>query len=215
MLSGRRLLPLFPLNLVLFPGASTPLHVFEERYRLMMQRCLTDDRRFGVVLIKAGKEVGEPAEPFDVGTLSRVAEYQRLEDGRIIMRVTGERRFRIERLTRLRPYIEAEVEMLEEGAGSPLGPEEIAAVRDVAVRHQRLVLGMRGGWVSDVKLPVDAVELSYHLCALVQSAMQERQRLLEEDSPAGRIQKAVAVLNHEIEVLKEHVANELRKRVGG
>ena len=59
----QRSLPLFPLNVVLFPNAVIPLHVFEERYKLMAQRCLDSDSRFGVVLIKSGDEVGGPADP--------------------------------------------------------------------------------------------------------------------------------------------------------
>ena len=56
--SGPRDLPLFPLNVVLYPGMSLPLRVFEERYKQMMNRCLEGDMTFGVVLIKSGKEVG-------------------------------------------------------------------------------------------------------------------------------------------------------------
>ena len=73
-MSADRWLPLFPLNLVLFPNASMPLHVFEDRYKLMMQDCLDGDSRFGVVLIKAGSEVGEPAIPHSVGTVAQIAQ---------------------------------------------------------------------------------------------------------------------------------------------
>ena len=52
-------LPLFPLNTVLFPGQVLPLHIFEERYRLMIRRCLAEDLPFGVVLIKRGRRGGE------------------------------------------------------------------------------------------------------------------------------------------------------------
>ena len=58
-----RELPLFPLQSVLFPGTSPPLHIFEQRYREMVGRCLEDGSPFGVVLIKGGGELGEPAVP--------------------------------------------------------------------------------------------------------------------------------------------------------
>ena len=76
-------LPLFPLNTVLFPGMVLPLHIFEERYKLMMNRCLEQERPFGVVLIREGAEVGEQAVPYDVGTTSVIAGVTRYDDGRM------------------------------------------------------------------------------------------------------------------------------------
>src|SRR3712207_3854194 len=70
-----RTLALFPLNnVVLFPGMTLPLHIFEERYKLMIGRCLEREEGFGVLLIDEGHEVGEPAEPFTVGTEARIAD---------------------------------------------------------------------------------------------------------------------------------------------
>ena len=65
-------LPLFPLNLVLFPGMDLPLHIFEERYKSMIGDCLNQNLPFGVVLIKEGLEVGTPAEPERIGTSARI-----------------------------------------------------------------------------------------------------------------------------------------------
>ena len=95
MQSRERTLPLFPLNVVLFPDASLPLRIFEERYKLMMQRCLDGDSEFGVVLIRSGPEVGGPAETYSVGTVACIGEVDRLEDGQMLMSVVGLRRFRI------------------------------------------------------------------------------------------------------------------------
>ena len=63
-------LRLFPLNTVLFPGMRMPLHIFEERYRIMIRECIEEDAPFGVLLIKAGAEVGSGAVPHDVGTVA-------------------------------------------------------------------------------------------------------------------------------------------------
>src|SRR5688500_12618252 len=95
MSDEQRMLPLFPLGVVLFPGMALPLHVFEERYRLMMGACLEGDQSFGVTLIKEGQEVGDPAIPFDVGTMARIAKLQRLPDGRMNLIAVGVQRFRI------------------------------------------------------------------------------------------------------------------------
>ena len=111
-----RSLPLFPLNTVLFPDATIPLHVFEERYRLMVQMCLDGDSMFGVVLIKSGSEVGEPAEPHSVGTVARIEDVNRADDGRMLLRVKGVERFAIRRITQQLPYIEADVHMLDDAA---------------------------------------------------------------------------------------------------
>ncbi|MQG76143.1 MAG: peptidase S16, partial [SAR202 cluster bacterium] len=75
MANVERELPLFPLGgTVLFPGMNLPLQIFEDRYLQMMTDISQDDSRFGVVLIKEGKEVGEPATPYDVGTIAQVVQ---------------------------------------------------------------------------------------------------------------------------------------------
>ena len=76
MSSEDRSLPLFPLNMVLFPNATLPLQIFEERYKLMMKHCLEGDSKLGVVLIKAGAEVGGPATPHSTGTGPAAFPYQ-------------------------------------------------------------------------------------------------------------------------------------------
>ena len=130
MSAAERSLPLFPLNTVLFPNSSLPLQIFEERYKLMIQHCLDGDYKFGVVLIKAGSEVGEPAVPHSVGTVARIAQVNRAEDGRMVIAVTGEGRFHIKTITQYRPYMAAQVELLDAGgAASGRSPTEIEAVR--------------------------------------------------------------------------------------
>ena len=72
--SEERVLPLFPLNTVLFPGAALPLQIFEDRYKEMLQDCLASDSRFGAVLIKEGVEVGGPAVPHTTGTMAEIVQ---------------------------------------------------------------------------------------------------------------------------------------------
>ena len=67
-------LSLFPLNVVLFPGMPMPLHIFEERYKAMIGECVDREEPFGIILIKEGQEVGEPAEPVKVGTTARIVQ---------------------------------------------------------------------------------------------------------------------------------------------
>ena len=95
MTSGTRRLPLFPLHTVLFPGATIPLQVFEERYKKMMKVCLESDGRFGVVLIKDGQEVGGSAIPHNIGTIAKVLTVSESSMDRLHITAIGEERFQI------------------------------------------------------------------------------------------------------------------------
>ena len=173
------LLPLFPLNTVLFPSMNLPLHVFEPRYRLMIGQCLERRTPFGVVLIKEGEEVGGPAVPFDVGTTARIVDVAREEDGRMNIMTRGERRFRILGVVQTVPYLLGRVEELPEPAGD--GVVEVAAqVRKGMEVYVRLLLGLRGGWVRQVELPRDPVLLSYFTAHFLQVEPRTvKQTLLE------------------------------------
>jgi len=87
--------PLFPLNTVLFPGGRLPLKIFEQRYMDMAKVCLKEGSPFGVCLIRAGGEVGEPATPADVGTLARITAWDMPQLGVLEVVALGVRRFRI------------------------------------------------------------------------------------------------------------------------
>ena len=107
-------IPLFPLNVVLFPNGLLPLNIFEDRYLLMIQRCLDNNLDIGIALIKSGVEVGGPAEPHLVGTTARIIDSQTTDDGRINIAVTGRDRFLVDKITQESPYIEGTVSFLEE-----------------------------------------------------------------------------------------------------
>jgi Lon protease-like protein len=118
-------LPLFPLRSVLCPGVALPLHIFEDRYRLMIGRCLERGEPFGVVLVREGHEVG----PFhgriaDVGTTAIIRRAGRYADGRLDILTVGERRFHLDALdARSEPYLVGRVTMLDE----PSGPDALVA----------------------------------------------------------------------------------------
>src|SRR5215472_17731194 len=92
----QRVVPLFPLEqVVLFPGMSLPLRIFEERYKVMIGACQVTDQLFGVVLIRSGREVGEPAVPERVGCTARMLRVERIPDGQMHILTVGEQRFRL------------------------------------------------------------------------------------------------------------------------
>jgi Lon protease-like protein len=117
-------IPLFPLHTVLSPGLALPLHVFEDRYRLMVRRCLDESAPFGVVLIHEGSELaprdGGPQELAiaSVGTFAEIREASRYADGRWELLTVGAGRFVIETVkTGLEPYLVADVEPLDDAVG--------------------------------------------------------------------------------------------------
>ncbi len=86
---------IFPLNTVLFPGGALPLKIFEQRYIEMTKRCISEERPFGVCLIKEGRETGTPAVPQDIGCLARIVHWDMPQLGVFHLQVEGVRRFRI------------------------------------------------------------------------------------------------------------------------
>lgn len=195
-----RTLPLFPLGTVLFPGVVLPLHVFEERYKLMIRRCLESDRRLGIVLIRKGWEVGEAAIPFDVGTLARITRVETLSDGKLNLAVAGERRFRIRRLLAGEPYARADVEVLEDG---PLTVSDsvIAGVRQQFTEYVQTLRRLSRRVQGPVRLPDGPVEISHAVGANLQINRTEQQALLEQ--PVGpRLVQELEILRRELTLLQ-------------
>ncbi len=93
-MSAPQSIALFPLNVVLFPEGPLPLRIFETRYVDMVRRCMREDQRFGVALIREGSEVG-PADTFDIGTMAKIIDFHQLSDGFLGLSCVGEQRFRI------------------------------------------------------------------------------------------------------------------------
>jgi Lon protease-like protein len=120
-------IPLFPLRSVLCPGVALPLHIFEERYRLMVNRCIERDEPFGVVLLREGSEVGPlGGQVAGVGTTAAIRRAGTYPDGRLDILAVGQQRFRLEEVDSVsEPYLVGRVRLLEE----PTGPEQETAER--------------------------------------------------------------------------------------
>ncbi len=88
-------IPLFPLQTVLFPGGLLPLRIFEPRYLDMVSHCMKHGHGFGVCLIREGREVGEAAQIFAVGTLAQITDWNQGDDGVLGITAVGQRRFRV------------------------------------------------------------------------------------------------------------------------
>jgi len=202
-------LPLFPLGLVLLPGLLLPLHVFEDRYRELVRHLLElpePDRRFGVVAIREGREVGADGVTalHEVGCVAQLRRVTPYDDGRFDLVTTGSQRFRLTGLVEGAAYATGIVEWLPD----ELGPAQEAALLDRAVRsafaaYLTALAQARGEDAQDVgDLPVDSVVLSYAVAASVVVDLADRQRLLAEADGVARLRAELALLRRETTLLR-------------
>ena len=201
-------LPLFPLNLVLFPGMRMPLHIFEERYKAMIGDCVEREAPFGVVLIRDGPEVGGPAEPFRVGTTARITQVQHLEEGRMNLLALGERRFDLVEIIREIPHMVGLVLFKEETVGEVSSElmEEVGQDYGQFLRH---VATMAGSWNAPVQVPGDPQDLSFEAVATLTSSIELpqglRQQLLEFDTAGERLSHLLPLLKRANELIQEQL----------
>ena len=200
-------LPLFPLNLVLFPGMDLPLHIFEERYKDMIGECLSQDSPFGVVLIKEGLEVGEAAEPERIGTSTRILRSELLDQGRMNIMTKGERRFEIEEIVQRVPHVVGRVRFLVELEGEGCS-ELVPQINDEYVALVRNLTALTGGYTSRVEIPEDPVELSYAIAANLELEPHLRQSLLVTETAATRLSDLIPLLQQGNEALRERIAKQ-------
>jgi Lon protease-like protein len=200
-------IPLFPLSAVLFPGVSLPLHIFEERYRLLVRRLLEqpegETRAFGVVAIRVGRESGDGGVTalHEVGCLAELRGVEPHEDGQFDLAAAGTRRFRLLGVDSHEPYLSGEVEWLAEPEGDAAG---VLAVR-VAQRFEEYrdilhELGLRG---ADSPLPRSPTALSYRIATSTVMDLSDRQALLAAPDTAARLGLELDLLRRESGLLKE------------
>src|SRR5688500_15747238 len=154
-------IPLFPLHSVLCPGIALPLHIFEPRYRLLIERCVAEEQPFGIVLIREGREVGGDSVAIaGVGTFAEIRKASRLEDGRFDLLVVGSGRFAIEDVdTEREPYIMASVRPLDDELGDRSRAVRLAAPvmrRFVSYLHLLQPLDGETAEEIDVRIEVEA-----------------------------------------------------------
>src|SRR5262249_42686321 len=152
---------LFPLpNLVLFPNIVIPLHIFEERYKSMINSCIDTSEAFGLVLLTGGAEEETEETIHRVGVSARIVHVERLEDGRMNILCEGESRFRIYRFIQRKPYWKASVELFDDDIiHNP--PESL--YEQVAGLYRKVCdLGVQIGTSdeSEIVLPESASDLS-------------------------------------------------------
>ncbi|MDE0187427.1 MAG: LON peptidase substrate-binding domain-containing protein [Candidatus Poribacteria bacterium] len=197
-------LPLFPLHVVLFPGAILPLHIFEQRYRLMIQFCLDNERPFGVVLIKEGHEVGDPAEPFLVGTSVEIVEVDRLQDGRMNLITLGKYRFEVLDITQYEPYLVGKVSVpdIADVEADEKQQSLAAKASNLYQDYESLLEKLIPGWEKPQDIPSSPSPLSYQIGARLQIPLEETQQLLETLPIDELLTREIEILERENRQLK-------------
>jgi len=171
-------LPLFPLGLVLLPEEVVPLHIFEERYKLMVDECLEHESEFGILWMADGGLR-------EVGCTARVTQLlERLEDGRMNILVQGAEPFRLVRRIEELPYPAGDVELLDEDEDdAATDPEAGAGARE---RYADLVERVTDSRPSEGDLAdLDA----YGMAATLDFALDAKQDLLELRSERLRMER--------------------------
>ena len=168
------LLPLFPLEVVLFPQTPLPLHIFEERYKEMIGECLANEKEFGIVLVRGEGVVR-------IGCTASVLEVlQRHEDGKLDILTLGRRRFRLKEIHSRRTFLEAAVEYFED---TDIRPTELDVTRDALASYREL---QRLDLVAEEPPELNHPELSFQLAQAV-TDLDIRQTLLEMRSEHDRM----------------------------
>ena len=207
--------PQFPLGSVLFPSLLLPLHVFEPRYRQLMEELVEDgrpaeERTFGVVLIERGSEVGGGDVRTQVGTTARIVDARRFDDGRWAVMAAGVERFRIERWLPDDPYPLAETSPWPDTSPDADEASDIAARFGTVVGLFNRSRGLAGELgvdvgsnvpafddVGDDELPVATMQLA----ALSPLTTADKQALLAAPGPSERIDLLGQLLGDAIELL--------------
>jgi uncharacterized protein len=184
-------IPLFPLNMVLFPDGPLPLRIFETRYVDMVRRCMREGRGFGVVLIREGREVGtQETDVYEVGTMVEITDFHHLSDGLLGLSCVGRERFRILRRSRQADGLNlGEVELI---GAQPMLP--------VPFRHARLakllstVLPQLGEVYASIDMRLDdAAWVGHRLAEILPIPLADKQCYLEIDDPVERLDRLASL----------------------
>jgi Lon protease-like protein len=200
-------LPLFPLGAVLYPGMLLPLHIFEERYRQLVRDLLegSDPRRFGVIAIRKGRVtvIDGVHSLYEVGCVATLRRVEQLEDGRFDIITVGTQRFRLRSLDETRPYLQGEVELLDDDVTDQAAAMPLVRTVQTAFRGYTDALTEWGGATVRIEeLPDEPTLLSFIVAAAMIIDLTERQGLLAEPDTLRRLNVQRALLSRETAMLR-------------
>lgn len=194
------LLPLFPLDVVLLPGAPLPLHIFEPRYKEMISQCLEQKMAFGMVRTKEEGfvNVGCTAEIINV--------LKKYDDGRMNILTEGQRRFEVLQVNQERAFLQAEVFYLTDDGDQPL-----AAEQERAMQLHAEIMQLAGA--QPEKVEAGTGQLAYKLAGSLPFDPDFQQALLEMNSEAERIRAVISFFDRILPVLHQNA--KAKRRAGG
>lgn len=197
-------IPLFPLNVVLMPGSPLPLHIFEERYKQMVNECLESGAEFGMVL-------ADESGTRSVGCTATIVELvERYEDGRLVILVEGSRRFKLNEIMTGKPYYVGDVEYIEEGPEEDVG----SLAEECVALLERVVAAATEGSV-DIEIETPYRNLSFTIAGRIEFDLDTRQQILELATERERLVKVRELLTEVAERLeREQQAREKAQRNG-
>jgi Lon protease-like protein len=200
--------PLFPLNVVLFPGVVLPLHIFEPRYRQMIKDCQAEQRSFGIVLAQPASNPLQEI-PHSVGTMVEIHDLQRLEDGRFVLMAMGLDRFRILSHHRRKPYLSGLVEVYHD---VPTSGNELDMyfryAQELFSTYLELLLKAANEEDRDIRssLPESPEDLSYFIAYFLEIQDEQKQHFLELTSTIQRLREEISILRREVPLMRQILA---------
>lgn len=201
-------LPMFPLGSVLLPGMLLPLHVFEDRYRVLVERVLAGDGAFGVTLIERGSEVGGDDVRADIGCLARVLDAEQQPDGRWYLVAVGTDRIRVDEWLADDPHPRATVSTAFDAAPWGGTPDEWAATVEAFETLIELVERVSGGIVAPrVTLVDDPAVATFQMAATAPIGPLDRQRVLAADTAEARMVLLAEAFEHATVLVNDAASN--------
>lgn len=191
--------PLFPLGVVLLPGMVMPLHIFEERYKLMINRCIENNENFGIVYYSGNRinESGCSAEIINV--------INKDEEGKLDILIEGKKRFKVENTNSQELYLQGDIRYFDDEY--ELTGEAVEKSKNEGVKLLREIMSIYGSDIDEIPFEsFDAKTVSFLVTANNAFTMDEKQSFLEMINTKERIEKAVKslkILVDRIKVAKE------------
>ena len=219
-MESHRVIPIFPLPLVQFPGAVTPLHIFEPRYRKMLKDAMERDRSFGVIYRNDQVMLeSELLPPGSIGCTIEVAVLQELPDGRSNILCVGGQRFSLLRYVEGEPYLQAEVEFFEDDITFDDLSDAAEESKTLFKRLHTALRKMKGESDRDAEqapeLPEDPQTVSFIVAAYLDIEAGDKQELLEMTNTGERLREVNRVLSElAIDYEKRAAAHQLSKKNG-
>jgi Lon protease-like protein len=199
-------LPLFPLGIVILPGMTVPLHIFEERYKQMIADCLDSNHPFGIVLFD-GQSI------HSAGCTAYVTEVtQTYDDGRMDILVRGDQRFLVRDMLEEKLYMEAFVTFFDDQEEAPGGDHEVT-IRSAHLLLEELLSLDPDAIATPIPDPGDLGDFSFAIAALDGFTPAERQTFLEMTSASERLQRSVDALASLVQRLR--LTKEIHRVIGG